>query len=116
MLAGEALELGDGLGIVTQVQSGVDAPLECLKPQRVEARRLNVGPRRARELAERCAAPQVERRVEHGQARRRVRFGPGLCTQALETCRVEAIRGDAKRVAARTRLERDTAAIGEELA
>jgi hypothetical protein len=64
----------------------------------------------------RGSPPQAERVVERGDARRRARLRRGLDAQALESCRVDAIRGDFEGVAARSGLERDTTVLREELA
>ena len=112
MLGHQRLELTDEPRMAPRGQLGVDARLERLEPQLLEAGDLGLRERLVRKVGERRAAPEIQRLAQ--LARRPLGVGhTRLVRQALEACHVKLGAVDAQDVTRRTRHQ---AAVSEHLA
>ena len=112
VLGHQRLELTDEPRMAPRGQLGVHARLEGLEPQLLDAGDLGLRERLIGEVAERRAAPQIQRLTQ--LARRPLGVGHArLADQAFEACHVKLGAVDAQDVARRTRHQ---AALPEHLA
>src|SRR5262249_5960530 len=104
----QRLELTDEIAVAPELQIGFDPLFKRMHPELLEPGRLGRRERLRRELGERRAAPQLERRAEalrgllgatgvEARARRR--------RDALEAVQVELVRLHLQRVAGRPRVQ-----------
>ena len=103
MLSHEPLELRDELVVTPESQIGLDALLDRREPQLLQPRRPVLGESLVREVAERRAAPQRERRSQELGCRRRVivvERSATLVDEPLEAQGVDALGVDRERVSA----------------
>ena len=103
----ERLELAHHLGVATQREVGLDAPLERREPELLEASGLGVG-ERLRELGQRRPAPQRQRAPDEvgcvaGPAAGE--RGTAVRHESLEAVEVELAVGELEHVPGRTRVE-----------
>src|SRR5215217_5842069 len=94
MLADEPLELGHELGVAAEDEVGLDPLLERGQPQLLETRDLSLCEGLERDVRERGAVPQSERRSQRVGRTIRLARGQQLSTvhkQALEPAEVELL-------------------------
>jgi hypothetical protein len=95
MLRDQRLQLSDDLGVLTELELGVDQLLERGEPQLVQACDLGLGERLVGEVVERPTAPQRQSLLEHrrgGRGASRCQLGPALGEEPLEPVGVERLR------------------------
>jgi hypothetical protein len=95
MRGDEPLELGDRLAVASGRERRVDRQLARPQPELLEAADLRAGERLVGEVAQRLAAPQLERVMRGGGA-----VAGGLLDEPLEADRVDGVGADAQLVAA----------------
>src|SRR3954453_5884744 len=114
----ERLQLRNQLGVPPERGLGPDSGLQRDRPQPVEARDRVLGERRVREVSQRLAAPEPERRAE---TRRRACMGTlrecggSLGSERLEAERIDTLWLDLEHVAPTRRHDRisDIAVVGD---
>ena len=103
----ERLELTHHLGVATDREVGLDAPLERREPELLEASGLGVG-ERLRELGQRRPAPQRQRAPDESEAstaRPAVSAARPSATSRSKRSRSSSLVGELERVPGRTRVE-----------
>src|SRR5918994_5479272 len=106
MSSHQVFQLGNRVCGAVELEEGVAAAVQRLEQKVLESSRLALGPPGASELYQRCAPPQPERLIEHGQPARWVGLGAGDGHSLPEAVGVHCGSVDLEHVAPRTGLKR----------